>query len=172
MFPKLNDFLKVQLVLWTCQKHFCLNCWRCSGLVRGWHGSEGLGLRHKNSLHSEEPAAPWAWPLCTCCLLAVLKVGQVPVSGQLSRVPLQPLAALCPWGAAFKWVLNEQCEQRVRSCTGRSGWAAGSHSTDHRQLCLWARGLLGIRLLSKDCPCAALKAQAERIVSWGLIVFF
>lgn len=132
--------------------------------LRGWGSDTGTHCTVRNLLLR-------GLGLCTCCLLAVPKAGQVPVRGWLSHGPLQPLSALCPWGAAFKWVLNEPREQCVCSCTCRSGWAAGSHSKDYSQLCLWAGGVLGISLLSKDGPCA-LKTWAERIVSWGLIFFF
>lgn len=61
--------------------------------------------------------------------------------------------------------MNEQRERCARFRTCRSGWAAGSHSKDYSQLRLCARGLLAVSPLSKDCPCTALKARAERIVS-------
>lgn len=127
--------------------------------LRGWGSDTRAHCTVRNLLLCGlglcAPAACWQYRK----LGRYLWVGSCPVS------PCSPWQPCAPWGAAFKWVLNEQREQRVRSCTGTSGWAAGSHSTDHGQLCLWATGLLGISLLSKDCPCAALKAQAERIVS-------
>lgn len=60
MFPKLNDFVQAQLVLSTCWKHFCLKCWRCSGLLGALEA--GLALREAGA-QAEELTAQWG----ICC---------------------------------------------------------------------------------------------------------
>lgn len=166
MFPKLNDSTSSSLAFDLSQMFLLelLEMLRAVQSPQGWHGSQGLGLR-QNSLHYEEPAALWAWPLCTCCLLAVPKVGW-------AAVPCPPAALVSPEGLLLSgyWMSNVSIVSM--HCTCRSGWTVGSHCKEHSQLSLCARGLLGINLLSKDCPCASLKARAERIVAWGLMFFF
>lgn len=95
MIPKLNDFLQVQLMLLTCQKGFCLHCWRCSGLFRTL---EAGMAQTQEPTHSGDPAAPWAWPL----------LAAAPGVGQLHSVPLQLLSALCPGRLLLKeyWMSN------------------------------------------------------------------
>lgn len=114
MFPKLNDFLQVQLVLLTSWKSFCWNLWRCSGLFRaleagtalkGWGSDAG-------TLHSEDSAALWTWTLCPSFLLAVPKDVQVTVGGWLSPVNLQLLSALCLCGVS----LAQRCWPLVPVC--------------------------------------------------------
>lgn len=162
MFPKLNDFVQAQLVLSTCWKHFCLKCWRCSGLFRALEA--GLALREAGA-QAEELTAQWG----ICCPVRLasapaacwqyLALGRyLWVSGYPMSFcsPYQPCAPEGCFWMSIEWA----AWATVQSCTHGSGWAVGSHSKDHRQLCLCGRGLLGLSLLSKDCPCAAFKSSS------------
>lgn len=102
MFTKLNDFLQTERAC-NLLKRFLLEVLemlRAVQSVQGWHCSQRLGLRHRNWVHSEEPAALWAWPLCTCCLLLAWSwAGSC--GGWLARVLLRLLSILYPKGWAW-----------------------------------------------------------------------
>lgn len=84
-------FYKFNLCLWPVGNVFA---WTVGDAEGCSEHSQGPGVRHRNWVCSEEPAAPWAWPQCPCCLLAVPGYG-----GWLCCV-LWLLSALGPEGWA------------------------------------------------------------------------